>query len=145
MRLYLLRHGEAEPYGSVSDAERRLVPAGESAVIRQRTWLEPVDAFYCSPYRRACQTAELIRSTVGGQQPMLDARLTPDSPVQGVLDLLGSAGGERLLLVGHNPLLSSLANSLIGDPYALALPTAGLVCLEADDWFPGSAQFLWQK
>lgn len=145
MRLYLLRHGEAEPYGTVSDAERRLVPVGVAAVKRQRSWLEPVDGFFCSPYQRARQTAELIRATVGGQQPTLDQRLTPDCPVQAVLDLLNDAQGERLLLVGHNPLLSLLANTLLGDRNALALPTAGLVCLEADGWFPGSAQLLWQK
>lgn len=144
MRLYVLRHGEAER-SAPSDAQRKLVPAGEAAVLGQRQWLEPVDVFYCSPYRRARQTAEIIRPTVGGAMPILEECLTPDQPVSAVLALLQASEGERLLLVGHNPLLSQLVNTLIGDPYAVSLPTAGLVCLEADAWFPGSAQLSWQK
>lgn len=143
MRLYLLRHGEAEPQAT-SDAERRLVPAGEAAVRGQCQWLEPVDACWCSPYRRARQSAELVRASVG-VTPELDDRLTPDSSPAEVMRMLQEAEFERLLLVAHNPLLSRLANALIGDPHAVALPTAGLLCLEGDDWYPGGARLLWQK
>ena len=145
MRLLLLRHGQAQA-SAPSDAQRRLVPAGEAAVLRQRQWLDPsVTAFYCSPYQRARETAELIRPSLGNKTPIIDARLTPDQPISGVLELLQTAEGESILLVAHNPLLSQLAGALIGDPYGVSLPTAGLVCLEADGWFPGSAQLLWQK
>lgn len=145
MRLLLLRHGQAEA-SAPTDAQRRLVAAGEAAVLQQSQWLDSsVSAFYCSPYRRARQTAELIRPTLGHTEPIIDDRLTPDKPVKGVLDLLQAAEGDVILLVAHNPLLSHLAGTLIGDPYAVSLPTAGLVCLEADGWFPGSAQLLWQK
>lgn len=146
MRLLLLRHGQAEASAS-SDAQRRLIPAGERAVLQQRRWLlaTQVGAIYCSPYRRARDTAELIRASVGDIEPVIDARLTPDEPVSAALDLLQAANQESLLVVGHNPLLSQLAGTLLGDPYAISLPTAGLVCLEADGWFAGSAQLLWQK
>lgn len=146
MRLLLLRHGQAEA-SAPSDAQRRLIPAGERAVLQQRRWLVDtgIGAIYCSPYRRARDTAALIRAAVGDIEPIFDARLTPDEPVSAALDLLQAANQESLLVVGHNPLLSQLAGTLIGDPYAISLPTAGLVCLEADGWFPGSAQLLWQK
>lgn len=145
MRLLLLRHGQAEAHAP-TDAQRRLVAAGEAAVLQKRQWLDSsISAFYCSPYRRARETAALIRHSVGDIEPVIDDRLTPDKPVSGVLDLLQAAQGDSLLLVAHNPLLSHLAGTLIGDPYAVSLPTAGLVCLEADGWFPGSAQLLWQK
>lgn len=145
MRLLLLRHGQAEA-SAPTDAQRRLVAAGEAAVLRQRQWLDAtVTAFYCSPYQRARETAELIRPALGDIEPIIDDRLTPDKPVNAVLQLLQAADGESILLVAHNPLLSHLAGTLIGDPYALTLPTAGLVCLEADGWYPGSAQLSWQK
>ncbi|PTY36730.1 hypothetical protein BGP77_05425 [Saccharospirillum sp. MSK14-1] len=145
MRLMLLRHGQAQA-SAPRDEQRRLVPAGEVAILRQRQWLDPsVSAFYCSPYQRARESAELIRPTLGDRAPIIDDRLTPDQSIDGALDLLRSAEGESILLVAHNPLLSHLAGVLSGDPYGVSLPTAGLVCLEADGWFPGSAQLLWQK
>lgn len=145
MRLMLLRHGQAEA-SAPTDAQRRLVPAGERAVLQQCQWLDDqIGALYCSPYRRARETAELIRPCVGNIEPIFDPRLTPDEPVSAVLDWLQSLNQASVLVVGHNPLLSHLAGTLVGDPYSISMPTAGLVCLEADGWFPGNAQLLWQK
>lgn len=143
MRLYLLRHGEAEPYGRGPDAERSLVEAGRRAVRQKRPRLEPVEAFYCSPYRRARQTAEIVQPAVGHLEPRLDDRLTPDQPVEGVLALLQSLDVESCLIVGHNPLLSQTASVLVGERHGMTLPTAGLVCLQAEDWYPGGATLQW--
>lgn len=145
MRLYLLRHGEAEPYGRGPDAQRSLVEAGRQAVQRKVSWLEPVEAFLCSPYLRARQTADIVKPAVGDLEPVLDDRLTPDRPVDEVLALLQSLPVESCLIVGHNPLLSHLASVLIGERHGVNLPTAGLVRLQADDCFPGGATMKWLK
>lgn len=144
MRLYLLRHGEAEPQG-VRDADRALVEAGRRSVEGKLSLLEPVDSFYCSPYKRARETAAIVQSAVGHSEPVVDKRLTPDQPVAKVLELLQSLDTESCLLVGHNPLLSQLASILIGEKYGIALPTAGLVFLQAEDCYPGGATLKWLK
>lgn len=57
---------------------------------------------------------------------------------------------ERVLLVGHNPLMENTAGILAGAEHKIALrmPTAALVCLEsfADSWdtiAPGTCQIKW--
>lgn len=145
MRLYVLRHGEAEPQGR-RDADRALTEAGRQAVQAKLTLLAPVDSFYCSPYKRAVQTAQILQSTVGHPGgPVFDERLTPDQPVAKVLELLQSLDTGSCLLVGHNPLLSNLIATLTGDRYGVSLPTAGLAYLRADDCYPGGASLKWIK
>lgn len=146
MILFLLRHGEAEPYGrAADDASRALVPAGRKAVTRVSDYLEPVDAVYCSPYLRARQSADLVLSSAGQKACQLNDGLTPDSSVTALLAWLGSVKQERLLLVAHNPLLSSLASQLTGLPGGVSLGTANLACLDVTDWMPGGATLLWVK
>lgn len=61
-----------------------------------------------------------------------------------------SEENERVLLVGHNPLMENTAGVLAGAEHKIALrmPTAALVCLEsfADSWeaiAPGTCQIKW--
>lgn len=143
MRLFLMRHGEAEPQAA-RDADRALNEAGRRAVQRKLVFLEPVESFYCSPYKRAQQTASIIQSTVQAK-PVTDPRLTPDQPVAKVLELLQSLDTGSCLIVGHNPLLSQLASVLVGEFNGVVLPTAGLVYLRADDCYPGGAELKWIK
>lgn len=143
MRLYLLRHGEAEPYRS-DDASRALVEAGRRAVLSKCPHLEPVERFYCSPYLRARQTAELVQPQAG-RSPILDERLTPDRPISEVMALLQAEEAVTTLLVAHNPLLSYLLCELVGEPGTLNLHTSGLACLEAEFWFPGGATLQWVR
>lgn len=146
MILYLLRHGEAEPYGRASDdASRALVSAGTKAVKRVAAELAPVDAVYCSPYLRARQTADLVLPATGQQAYRLYDGLTPDSSVPALMAWLDTIKPERLLLVAHNPLLSSLAGQLTGLPGGVALSTANLACLDVSDFMPGGAELLWVK
>lgn len=143
MILYLLRHGEAEPYGHTSDESRALVPAGVRAVAQVGEALESVDAVYCSPYLRARQTADRVLHKTGQSTYKLSKKLTPDRSVSELLEWLGTLGHERLLLVGHNPLLSALANQVAGQPSAVALAPASLACLDVVDWYAGGADLLW--
>lgn len=142
MKLYLLRHGEAEPYRA-DDASRALTEAGGRAVLKRSDMLVPVAHLYCSPYLRARQSAEIALHKLGGGlqiQPLL----TPDQPVSSVIDWLQGLPEGDLCLIGHNPLLSQLANTLLGERNAINLATAGLVCLEADAWYAGGATLVLQ-
>lgn len=141
MRLWLLRHGEAEPHAR-TDAERELTRHGRKDVLHSAAQLagRPLGAILASPYVRAQQTAELVRDALGFRSAIGTAPwLTPDSDPREALNFLAERGEQDLLLVTHNPFVSDLAGLLIHghrqDPLPMA--TASLAELEGDLLVPG--------
>ncbi|WP_028693874.1 phosphohistidine phosphatase SixA [Pseudomonas cremoricolorata] len=114
MKLWVLRHGEAEPTAA-SDAQRRLTPAGREQVQRSAARLlgQPVQAIFASPYVRAQQTAALVHAALGLPEAVIEAPwLTPDSDPQQVIAHLQGCGYDQLLLVSHQPLVGHLVSLL---------------------------------
>ena len=121
-QLWLLRHGDAEPHGTRADAERRLTERGESqahaagiALARLRGGF---DAVLFSPKTRARRTAELAAEHWSGEQRGL---LSVHPPLaagfdarEALAELSGLPADGRLLLVGHEPDLSSVVGDLTG-------------------------------
>lgn len=136
MKLWVLRHGEAEPRAN-SDAERRLTAHGREQVLRSAAHLlgQPLQAIIASPYMRAQQTATLVHGALGFAEPVRTVPwLTPDSDVQQVIGEVGRLGLEHVLLVSHQPLVGSLVGLLEhghGQQPA-PLSTASLAELEGD-------------
>lgn len=66
MKLWVLRHGEAESHAS-SDAQRNLTEHGRQEVLHSAAHLigQPISAIIASPYVRAQQTAQLVREALG--------------------------------------------------------------------------------
>jgi phosphohistidine phosphatase len=135
MKLWVLRHGEAEPHGKRPDSERALTAHGREEVLRTAGELmgQPITAIYASPYRRAQETAEIVRSTLRFAPEIRTVEwLTPDYSPQVVAEQLVSV--DRALLVSHNPLVGNLLGYLqhghVQDPERVA--TAGLAELEGD-------------
>ena len=135
MKLWVLRHGEAEPYGSRPDSERALTAHGREETLRSAARLmgQPVTAIYASPYLRAQQTAEIVRTALGFLPEIRTVEwLTPDYSPQVVSEQLVSV--DRALLVSHNPLVGNLLGYLqhghVQQPEAVK--TAGLAELEGD-------------
>ncbi|RON46062.1 phosphohistidine phosphatase SixA [Pseudomonas frederiksbergensis] len=135
MKLWVLRHGEAEPYGSRPDSERALTAHGREEVLRSAAELigQPISAIYASPYLRAQQTAQLVREALGFQPEIRTVEwLTPDYTPQKVSEQLVSV--DYALLVSHNPLVGNLLgylqNGHVQDPETVK--TAGLAELEGD-------------
>ncbi len=94
-----------------------------------------------SPAKRAHQTAEMVAQACGYK----DSIQWEESFYEGgSADLLQAlrrlpAALERVLLVGHNPVLEETVLSLCaigGENVAIKIPTAGLVCLnfEIEEW-----------
>jgi phosphohistidine phosphatase len=137
-QLWLLRHAEAEPHGTRSDSERRLTARGEAqarvagiALAR----LEPqFEAVLFSPKARARRTAELAAEQWPSQQRELlheHEPLTSGFDGEQALDALAGTGADgRLLLVGHEPDLSSVVADLTGGRIDLKKGGLAVVRLE---------------
>ncbi|MBF4559354.1 phosphohistidine phosphatase SixA [Pseudomonas sp. p50] len=135
MKLWVLRHGEAEPHGTRPDSERALTAHGREEVLRSAAKLigQPLSAIYASPYLRAQETAMLVREALGFEPEIRTVEwLTPDNRPQAVAEQLVSV--DYALLVSHNPLVGNLLGYLqhghVQEPEAVK--TAGLAELEGD-------------
>ncbi|WGL63070.1 phosphohistidine phosphatase SixA [Pseudomonas sp. CW003PS] len=136
MRLWLLRHGQAEPQAA-SDAARELTAHGRQEVQQAAAQLlgRPLTAIMASPYVRAQQTAELVRLELGfsGSVQTL-SWLTPDSDPRDALKYLDEREHAEVLLVSHQPLIGALGGLLVHGHRQEPLPmrTASLAELEGD-------------
>ncbi len=120
--LDLLRHGDAlrAPDGG-HDAERALSPAGRDTIARLATHLRAErfspDRILASPYRRARESAELLRAGTGAHAAIdIAEALTPDRDPEEVLTDLAAPGVTiwHVVLVSHQPLVGRIASYLTG-------------------------------
>lgn len=136
MKLWLLRHGAAEPYQR-HDADRQLTEQGRQQVVQAAEFVRAVgfNRVLSSPYVRARQTAELLCATLQHQGHIeIVPWLTPEDDVREVVRKLDGYSVDNLLVVAHQPLLGSLASWLIDAERGQGLPmdTASMACLEGD-------------
>lgn len=146
MRLFLMRHGEAEPY-RLDDASRALTNRGRAIVATKQRHLPAVDRMVVSPYLRALQTADiLVEEGLDVRFRKVDERVLPDCALEPIISELILPNVECQLIVAHNPLLSRLVHRLCGsDCFGVSLDTADVACLEGDDFFEGSAELKWVR
>jgi phosphohistidine phosphatase len=130
MRVYLVRHAEAEP-GTPDDEQRALTPAGKEQARQLADRLaadgvEP-DAILTSPLRRARQTAEALGDRLG-VRPEADDRLRPGATAARVREVVDGRG-DAIVVVGHQPDCGLVAAELTqSEPPKV--PPAGFVVLE---------------
>ena len=133
--LYLLRHAHAgnPDAWTGDDAERPLSAKGRGQAERLARFLASVDlkldAIVTSPKVRARQTAEPVAAALGVKY-ITDARLASHVDETVMEAILNDAGGERVMLVGHDPDFSDVAASLCGAA-DLPLKKGALARLEA--------------
>jgi phosphohistidine phosphatase len=142
MKLWLLRHGEAEPQAR-TDAMRELTRHGRKQVVRSAAHLlgRPLTAILASPYVRTQQTAQLLRETLGGGIEIVTVPwLTPDGDLAQVLRYLDAHSEQELVLVTHQPLVGELAGMLMHGHRQTPLPmqTASLAQLDGEFALAGS-------
>jgi phosphohistidine phosphatase len=123
MEIYILRHGNAEePRSGMKDADRALTADGvkklQSVLRRARAIDVAPAAILTSPYRRARQTAQVAAEVLRGTPGLLDTpALTPESSPDAVWNAIREHKSEpQLMIVGHEPLLSSVYAYLLGTP-----------------------------
>lgn len=146
MRLWLLRHGQAEPRAR-SDAERALTAHGRDEVRQAALQLQgrPLSGILVSPYVRAQQTAALVREALGFTGIMQTVPwLTPESELRETLSQLDAYAEGEWLLVTHQPLVGALGGLLIHGHRQEPLPmhTASLAELEGDVLAAGTLELL---
>ena len=145
MKLFILRHGEAERLNS-TDRQRQLTDYGReqvrAVVTRNLDDLKFVDSIWVSPYVRARQTAAVVAKSLPEIiQTTVDV-LTPDSSAAEVIRFLCARNSDStLLLVSHQPLVSELIAELCELPrHSISMPTAALASISIDPVGKGCGQ-----
>jgi phosphohistidine phosphatase len=117
LELYLLRHahaGKPEDWTG-DDALRPLSRRGREQAQELGRFLAArafsPDLLVSSPRLRARQTAELVAAEIGAGVG-LDERLGGPLDVEDLSVVLDDLGGQRVMLVGHDPDISELAAQL---------------------------------
>jgi len=135
MRIYLVRHGDAIPEEDAgSDRDRWLSPRGrEAARILGRLLRESniaPDAIVSSPLPRAVQTAELIATSIDYIGHIATLRsLEPSAQPRVAAGMIASLG-PSVIVVGHEPSISSLGAFLLGRPSFPPFRTAQCCAIE---------------
>ena len=142
--LFLLRHAKSDwAKPGMRDFDRPLKGRGWKnaetigAAMRSAGYLP--DRVICSKAARAMETWEAVSRTLEpGDCEVEITEALYGSDASGYLRTInGSSGSERLLVIGHNPMMEDVAFALAGEGDETALgklekgfPTAGMAVLE---------------
>ena len=151
MRLILMRHAKSDWGFDLSDHDRPLNKRGRRAAPAIGTWLQQQgylpDEVLCSTATRTRETLDLL----GTPAPTRFERALYHAGLDTMLELLKSARGHSVMMLGHNPGIAGFANTLLKAPPTHprfdAYPTcATLVAqFDIDDWtdlHPGTGRAL---
>ena len=142
--LTLLRHAHAErPKDGVEDFERELDRRGRRDARHVAAHLADLgyrpDHLITSPAARAVETAKIVARAVGFELAKIrhdDRTYLAEADLLLAIVRCAPAGARRVLLVGHNPGLSTLAGRLDAKEDIGELPTAAAYTLRfaGSDW-----------
>jgi phosphohistidine phosphatase len=138
MSLFILRHGEAGKFSDGNDFVRPLTDAGATDVTHVAEWLKDrgvkFDAIITSPLKRAHQTASIVSKIFNIENNLINWEEL--RPGRNRTEFYGKLLSEQLfkqesdvLVVGHEPYLSSLISEIISEANSsshIVLKKAGL-------------------
>lgn len=137
MKLYLVRHGEAQE--GPDDASRTLTPEGRGNAERTAEFLArngvTVTAIFHSGKTRALETAAILAERVPSTKGVrAEQGLSPMDEPTHWLNIL-SEGKEDTMLVGHLPFMARLFSLLLcsEEKDCIDFSAAGIVCLQKND------------
>jgi phosphohistidine phosphatase len=154
MNLYLLRHGIAVEPGTAGfelDADRPLTTKGERKLHLVADAMErlelTLDLILSSPYQRARATAEIVAGVLELKKTLeFTTSLEPGGSSRELIASLKATrpAPESVLLVGHEPYLSSLISLLIsgGTGVPVTMKKGGLCKLSVDSLSHGRCAVL---
>lgn len=164
-RLILLRHAKAVAKDAADDFSRVLAPRGRADMTAIAAYLagqadRRPDLALVSPAARTRETWALAQAKIGAIATAFEDEIYEASPEQ-LLDVVREADGiladgptETLILVGHNPGISELAQLLVAsgesaarDELGRGMPTAAAAILDLDiaawrELQPGTARLV---
>jgi phosphohistidine phosphatase len=139
MKIYILRHAEAEPRApGGAEGARKLTEAGRRelrAVLRltRDAGVEP-EVILASPWTRAQETALAARDALGTKQVIETKSLLPDVlPAQIWGEIRSLRPLKELMLVGHEPHLTRLAAFFLEAPVAIDLKKSAMIRIDVQD------------
>lgn len=154
MILYIVRHATAEQAAADGDdGARKLTPRArvkmrEAADGMRALAVEP-DLILTSPLVRATETAEIVATAYPGvpAPQVLPALAAGVAASDAVTALKQFARYDEVMIVGHEPQLSSIASLLLSgaaDLMHIRLKQAGCIALELPQRFDrGGAELRW--
>ena len=152
-RLYLLRHAKSSwDHPGLPDHDRPLARRGRRATKALRPYLQQheiaAELLLCSTARRARESRERIDPTLGAPTVRREPALYAAS-AEALLDRLRDVPDAvtSVMLIGHNPGIEELTDTLTGSPVGSTFPTAALATLELlsarwGDAGPGTAKLI---
>ncbi len=139
MRIYILRHAEAEARGpGVVEAARKLTPDGKRelrAVLRlaSAAGVDP-EVILSSPWTRAQETALAAGEALGTEKVIETKSLLPDVLPSHIWSEIRSLRPlKEIMVVGHEPHLSGLASFLLEAPVAIDMKKAAIIRVDVQD------------
>ncbi|MFZ1080768.1 MAG: phosphohistidine phosphatase SixA [Candidatus Kryptoniota bacterium] len=162
MELYLLRHAIASEKGAgtfARDADRPLTTEGTQKMRHIAKAMKGLDLSFdlilSSPYLRAKQTAEIVADVFGLEKTLrFSGNLAVDGNIDMLIKEIRLESLQKILLVGHEPYLSTLISLLISghDGIDIVMKKGGLCKLTIDslrlgkcatlEWLIGPRQIL---
>ena len=149
MRIFFLRHGEAEErQPGMPDAQRQLTPEGIAEMRRVGRGIAAldlrIDSILTSPLVRAYQTAALAAEALGLTERLREDQLLASGAR--FADLVHALQDERenarILVVGHEPDFSNLIGELIGGG-VVRMKKAALAHVDVTSVSRGSGELRW--
>jgi len=139
MKVFLVRHAIAHARSRArwpNDALRPLTPAGKrkfrKAARGLATALPTSAALLSSPFVRARQTAELLAAALGRKKIVEARELASGESAKEVFTMLRARKDEAVVLVGHEPNLSTLLSACLHEHGRLKIDfkKGGAACIE---------------
>jgi phosphohistidine phosphatase len=138
--LILMRHGKAEKNGA-SDHERRLADRGLQQSLANGKSLhklfETIDRAIVSDATRTRQTLAQVLLEATISTTILEAKLYTINNQRDFLDAISTNLEHKensLLIIGHNPTISSLATYYTSQDFDLGTGEFIVATIEASDW-----------
>lgn len=154
-RIYLLRHAKSDwAKPGERDFDRALSNSGfaeaETVAVTAAGKAYKPDLVISSTALRCRQTADAIRRNVPGNLPFRFLDELYNAPADSYFDVLSGLDGVRsVMLVGHNPAMEEVLETLVGTAALQAAipegyPTAGLAVLDYDTDSPKAPATPWR-